>query len=177
MELTSEMISVLEGAILYPSFHSAIYLFFITVIGEFAGFLPITIVLVSPVAFLEGSLTFSFVFKTFFLVATPFALGTALGSLLVYGLAYFGGKPAIDKFSKYLHFSWSDVEKMEAKFQDKWYDEAVFLGLRATPFLPTLPLNIAAGLLRMNVFSYFALTALGMIIRLMLMVLVVGSSV
>jgi len=116
------------------------------------------------------------IIKILFFVAVPYALGTAVGSLLLYILAYLGGKPAIEKFGKYIKVSWKDVERVEKRFEGNWYDELIFLALRAAPFIPTPPLNIAAGLLRMNVFSYFILTTVGMIIRLMFMAFAVDAS-
>lgn len=177
MELISEAVVVLQNAVLNPGILSAISLFVITALAEVPGFLPVVVILIGPVAFLKGSLTLSLVLEILFFVAVPFALGTALGSLLIYALAYWGGKPAINRYSKYLRFNWEDVERMERRFEGKWYDEVIFTTIRAIPFTPTLPLNIAAGLLRMNILSYLCLTVLGMVIRFMIMVLIVGSSV
>ena len=107
-------------------------------------------------------------------VSIPVGVGSALGSVPFYVLAYFGGRPAITKFQKYLRFNWSDVEKVSSRFKGEWYDEILFLLLRSIPLLPSLPVNIAAGVLRMNLLPYLVLSIVGFTIRMMLTLLVVA---
>lgn len=170
-----DIVQIINDAMLSPTVVSAIWLFIIFILGEAVAFLPMTVVLTSPVVFLQGSLSFALLTKIFFLVALPVGVGVAIGSIWLYGLAYWGGKPAIDKYGKYLYISWREVERAEARLRNKGYDNLILLGLRTIPFLPTLPVSIAAGLLRMPIWPYVIYTAIGMTVRVMLMVLVIGN--
>ncbi|MFH1473206.1 MAG: VTT domain-containing protein [bacterium] len=170
-----DIIQIVNDAMLNPTVFSAVWLFIIFILGEAVAFLPMTVVLTSPVIFLQGSLTTTLLIKIFFLVALPVGMGVAIGSVWLYGLAYWGGKPAIEKYGKYLYISWSEVEKAEEKLRNRGYDNLILLGLRTIPFLPTLPVSVAAGLLRMRIWPYVVFTAIGMIVRVMLMVLVIGN--
>ena len=123
---------------------------------------------------MENSLSWEFITKLLVFVSIPVGVGSALGSVPFYVLAYFGGRPAITKFQKYLRFNWSDVEKVSSRFKGEWYDEILFLLLRSIPLLPSLPVNIAAGVLRMNLLPYLVLSIVGFTIRMMLTLLVVA---
>lgn len=168
---------IMYDAVLNPGLLSALWIFVIFILGEAVAFLPMLMVLTSPVIFLKGSLTFVLITKIFLLVALPVGLGVSIGSLWLYGLAYWGGRPAVEKFGKYLYISWNDVEKMEERLKNSRYDEGLLLGLRIIPFLPTLPVSVAAGFLHMRVWPYLIYTAIGMTIRTMLMVVMIALGV
>lgn len=175
--LNVDVARILYDAVLNPTAISAIWVFIIFLLGEAVAFLPMLVVLTSPVIFLKGSLTFALATKIFFLVAVPVGLGVSIGSLWLYGLAAWGGKPAVEKFGKYLYISWTDVEKMEKRLKNSNYDEALLLGLRLIPFLPTLPVSVAAGFLHMRIWPYLILTAIGMAIRTMFMIIMIALGV
>ncbi|OHB10911.1 MAG: hypothetical protein A3G05_02120 [Candidatus Zambryskibacteria bacterium RIFCSPLOWO2_12_FULL_45_14] len=174
MELSVNFVQIVQDAVLRPDLASALGIFIASLINELFAVLPYNVILSGPLFFLEGSFSAVFVTQLFLLVAVPVGFGTALGSLLTYGLAYFGGKPAIDKFGKYVYLSWESVEKMESKFKGVWYDEVLFVALRSTPLLPSLPINAAAGILRMSLARYLVFTVIGAIIRMMIIFMLVG---
>lgn len=169
MEITPELIEGAASAVFEPTTGSFLWLFLISFLGEAFIQIPTTILFASPLLFLNEPLTPIFSLKLLSLVAFPVAIGTTVGSYVAYGIAYFGGKPAIEKFKKWLRFSWEDVEKLEAKFKDKWYDELAFLAFRSIPLTPTIPVSILAGVLRMNFLRYTLLTVLGVTIRMSIM--------
>lgn len=169
MDLSYDILQAVENSVIRPDFLSALYLLAFSFANELISLFPYIVVLSGQLLFVEGSMSAAFFTKLFFLVAAPISVGTALGSLLIYGLAYFGGKPAIERFGKYARISWDSIEKVRAKFKGAWYDEMLFLALRAIPFLPSLPLNAAAGVLRMPPAPYLVLTIVGTAIRVMLM--------
>ena len=177
MELSFDFVQVIQDLVLKPDFGSAIAIFFLSFVNELVPFLPYGVVLSSQLLFLKGSLTVALLTKLFVLVAVPVGVGSAIGTLPVYVVAYFGGKPAIDKFHKFLRFSWQDVEKVTSRFKGAWYDEVLFFMLRFIPFLPTIPVSVAAGILRMHFWPYFILTILGLTIRMMLTLIMVGLGV
>ena len=174
MEWTNEIIRILSNATLDPGFSVIFWSFLATFLGEVIAPIPSTLVFVAPLVLLQGELSVLIFIKLVIFVAIPMAIGTVVGSYLLYGIAYYGGKPAIDKFKKYLRFSWEDIERLEGKFKNNWYDEALFLLIRTTPLVPTMPLNILAGLLRMNIVSYSLLTFLGTVMKVAIMVLIFG---
>ena len=174
MELSANFVQIIQDAVLRPDFASAFGIFIASFVNELFAVLPYNVILSGPLFFLEESFSVVFVIQLFLFVAVPVGFGTALGSLLTYGLAYFGGKPAIEKFGKYVRLSWESVEKVGSKFQGVWYDEVLFLTLRSPPLLPSLPINAAAGILRMRLPRYIVLTILGAIIRMMIMFMLVG---
>lgn len=172
MELTPELIESATSAVFEPSMRSFLWLLSISLLGEAFIQLPTSILFASPLLFLNEPISLVFSLKLLSLVAFPIAIGTTIGSYVAYGIAYFGGKPAIEKLKKWIRFSWEDVEKMEAKFKDKWYDELVFLAFRSLPLTPTVPLSVLAGVLRMNFTTYTLLTLLGVTIRMAIMLFV-----
>lgn len=98
--------------------------------------------------------------------AIPFTIGSTIGSTMVYLAAWFGGKWLIDKFSRWLDFDWDDVEAIKKKFfKGKAYDEAVIFISRAIPIVPSSLISAVAGAVRINPFSFYLFTALGLFVR------------
>ncbi len=174
-DLGLHIVDMLQSSVLEPDMLSALWVLTLFLVGEFVTAFPLTIILTSQIIFVEGGLSIDLITALILLVSLPVGIGTALGSLLQYGLAYVGGKPAIEKYHKYLRFSWKDVEKTESYFKNKWYDEITFLALRSIPFLPSLPINLVAGILRMRVVPYLVLTTIGTTIRTILMFAILYS--
>ncbi|MDO8424203.1 MAG: VTT domain-containing protein [bacterium] len=174
MEQTLNFIQVIQDMVLNPSLGSAVVLFLTSFVNELVALLPYAVILSGQLIFLNEPLSWALFMKLLVYVSIPIGVGSALGSLVFYGLAYFGGKPAIDKFQKYIHFSWEDVEKINMRFRGAWYDEILFLFLRSIPVLPALPVNLAAGILRMRFWPYLILTTIGFTIRMILTLVIVG---
>lgn len=177
MENTPDFVRLVQEVVLDPKFSSALPLFFISFINELIGILPFSLVLAGQLFFVENSINLAMLAKLLAFVAAPIGIGGAIGVLPLYALSYFGGKPLIEKYHKYLHFNWSDVEKVSQKFQGRWYDEVIFLMLRTVPVLPSFPVTIAAGILRMRFMPYFVLTSVGFILRMMITLLLIGVGV
>ncbi len=103
------------------------------------------------------------------IVGIPAAFGVLVGSFPFYAIAFYLGKPFIDRFGKWLGVSWSAVEDLEKKFNKNHWDDLVFIGLRATPILPSIVLAVGAGVLRLPVRTYIIGTVLGTFIRASIM--------
>jgi membrane protein DedA with SNARE-associated domain len=174
MELTPHILELAKTAVLHPSIGGFLWLLSVSFVGEVIVQLPLSLLFASQLLLSDAPLTLLAGLKLLALVAFPVALGSTVGSLLAYGISYFGGKPAIEKLKKFLRFSWSDVERFESRFAGNWYDELFFLVLRSAPLTPTLPVSIAAGVLRMKPFRYVVLTLFGTTVRTMLVLLVFG---
>ena len=174
MELSFNFVQAVQDMVLKPDFTSAIIILWSSFLNELVAVFPYALVLSGQLLFLKGSFSIAFIAKLFVFVAVPVGVGTTLGTLPAYGLSYFGGKPAIEKFGKYFRLSWTDVEKVESKFRGVWYDEIIFLAIQSTPLLPFLPVSVAAGILRMHLLPYVVLTFTGATIRMMIMFAFVG---
>jgi len=97
-------------------------------------------------------------------VAIPASVASVLSSYFVYGLAYKGGKPFIQRYGKYLDIKWEEVEKLERHFDSgkEGYYVALF---RAIPVVPLSLVSGSAGLFRMNWKSYGLWSFAGMLPR------------
>jgi len=174
MDLPTDFIQVVQDVVLHPDWSGAIIIFLLSFANELIAVLPYSVILSGQLLFLDSSLSLALVAKLFVFVAIPVGVGSVIGTLPVYAVAYFGGKPAIEKFHKYLHFSWQDVERVNLYFKGKWYDKFIFLVLRSVPFFPSLPFNVVAGIIRMRFFSYFVLSIIGFTIRMVLTLIIIG---
>lgn len=174
MEISSNFVQIVQDVVLNPNSGSAAVLFFSSFLNELVAIFPYAVILAGQLFFLKDPFSVALMTKLLVFVALPVGIGSSLGVLPVYAVTYFGGKPAINKFQKYLRFSWRDVERVNERFKGQWYDEVLFLLLRTIPVVPSFPVSIAAGIMRMRFLPYFFLTTLGFIIRMMLTLLVVG---
>lgn len=144
-------------------------------------FVPIpsaAILLGSGFLFLRGSVDIVFLSTLFFTVVIPATLGLTLGSLVIYGLAYKGGKPFLDRYGKWFTVSWADVEQVNNKFKDGTFDEWSIVLARVFPLIPSVLIAAFCGLTRMPLKKYILLTLVGAFFKSLLLALVgwqVGS--
>lgn len=100
-----------------------------------------------------------------FTIVLPITVGGALGSILFYSIAYFLGKPAIERFGRYMRVSWKQIEEAETKFQNSPIDEIALLTMTTMPILPTSVPTVLAGTLRYPLKKYLVILALGLVVR------------
>lgn len=100
-------------------------------------------------------------------VALPGAAGTAVGSLVIFGLCYWGGRAAIDRYGRFFGVSWDAVQKIHARMEGQL--QIFVLVTRALPMFPICVISAAAGVLRMGTASFFLWTFLGSILRYMML--------
>jgi membrane protein DedA with SNARE-associated domain len=79
------------------------------------------------------------------------AIGSVAGSILTYGIGYYGGRPLILKYGKYLLISEKDLELTE-KFFQKFGNLSVFIG-RVLPVVRTF-ISIPAGIGKVAVWPF-----------------------
>jgi membrane protein DedA with SNARE-associated domain len=150
--------------------------FFGALAEEFFYIIPSSIVQLSAGAILLGKISFSWVLvgKAMLIIGIPAAVGVTIGSLPYYALGYFGGKPAIEKWGKWLGINWQQVEELDAKLLKNWWDELIFIGLRALPILPSVLLSVGPGVLRLPMRTYLIGSFIGTFIRATIMGFVGG---
>ncbi len=104
-------------------------------------------------------------FSLFINIVLPAALGVTIGSLFVYAIAYFAGKPFLERWGKYLGISWEDIEKAENRFEKSNSDALVLFGVRAIPIIPSVAISAFCGFIRFNIKKYLIITFLGTLVR------------
>jgi membrane protein DedA with SNARE-associated domain len=87
-------------------------------------------------------------------------LGNTLGSVIGWGIGYYGGRPVIEKRGRWLHLGPENLDRAEHWFA-RWGDWAVCLG-RVTPVVRSF-VSIPAGLARMPLGRFTVFTFLGCI--------------
>jgi len=105
------------------------------------------------------------IWTLFVLVVLPATIGVTIGSLFVYYIAYFAGKPFLQKYGKYLGVSWESVQAAEAKFASKYTDALMLFSLRCVPIIPSVVVSALCGLMRLSFFKYIVYTFLGTVVR------------
>ncbi|MBI3297104.1 MAG: VTT domain-containing protein [Elusimicrobia bacterium] len=96
-------------------------------------------------------------------IVLPGAVASTLGAFIGYGIAYWGGKPVIDRFSSFLGFTWDEILGMEKRLEGRVGPMLFFL--RALPIVPLSLISAAAGVLRIPAAPFTIWTFLGSVPR------------
>ncbi len=97
-------------------------------------------------------------------IAIPASIASVVSSYFVFAIAFFGGKPAIQRYGRFLDISWEEIQQFEKHFdsdREKYY-VALF---RAVPIVPLSLVSGAAGLFRMDWRTYGVWSFIGMMPR------------
>ncbi|MBI4170876.1 MAG: VTT domain-containing protein [Candidatus Aenigmarchaeota archaeon] len=103
--------------------------------------------------------------QSFWLIAVPASIASAIGSFFAYGIGYYGGKTLVIRLRRFLGVSWEDIKKAEKKLEKGnkvWISIAV---LRAIPFFPIAIVSLASGVLRLSWKKYAVATFIGSLPR------------
>jgi membrane protein DedA with SNARE-associated domain len=96
-------------------------------------------------------------------IVLPGALASTLGAFFCFGIAFWGGRPLIERFQTFLGFGWQDVLLFERRLLSH-AGITIFL-LRALPIVPLSLISAAAGVLRIPWAHFAAWTFAGSIPR------------
>ena len=99
----------------------------------------------------------------FLKIVVPGAIASTIGAYFTFLIAYWGGKPLIDRMRGFLGFGWDDVLGMEHRIAGR-VNLMIFL-LRALPIVPLSLISAAAGVLRLPSAQFGFWTFLGSIPR------------
>lgn len=105
------------------------------------------------------------IIKCFYTIGIIGAIAATLGSFFGYGIGYIGGKPLIEKWGKIIGVKWNEIEKINKIFIEGVKGRILFFASRIIPVIPLSPVSIGAGLIRMDIKQFTALTFLGAIPR------------
>ena len=97
-------------------------------------------------------------------IVLPGSLASTLGAFIGYGVGYWGGRPVIERFSKFLGFGWLEVEAMDRRLKKGNVALAIFM-LRALPVVPLSLISGAVGVIRWPVAPFALWTFLGSVPR------------
>jgi membrane protein DedA with SNARE-associated domain len=89
------------------------------------------------------------------------ALGEVLGSSAGYAIGYFGGRPAVDRFGKYVLLTHKDLDRAESWFAKR--GEPVVLFGRFVPLLRSF-VSFVAGLAEMSIGKFLIFTTIGCVV-------------
>ncbi len=87
-------------------------------------------------------------------------LGSVFCAIVIYFMGYFGGKPFIKKYGKYLFMKEEDIEK-----SDSWFNKYGMIGAligRNFPIIRTL-ISLPIGIMRLSFFKFLIYTIIGSI--------------
>lgn len=98
------------------------------------------------------------------IVVLPGTIASTLGSYIGYTISFYGGKALVIRLQRFLDVDWSQIEKLERRFQGRKEAWSIFLS-RAIPVFPISLVSILAGLLRVPLRPFTLYTFLGSIFR------------
>ncbi len=88
-----------------------------------------------------------------------------IASYLVYVVSDKAEDLVLGKFGRFLGVTHKEVEKLGSQLSGGWKDDLVMFALRAIPIIPTAPVSIISGLLKVNLITFFWTTFVGYTIR------------
>lgn len=155
--------------------HGMLGIFFATLLEQVIAPIPSPLIPMMAGFFLlpESIYLLDVLWQSMFMIALPVSLGTIIGVLIFYFLAYWGGKPAIEKTQRLIGYSWEDVEKIKKRFDKSGSDELTIFILWSLPVsVPSIVIAIFCGIIRYPVFRLIFLTIGGVFIRTIILSLV-----
>ncbi|MEK7579508.1 MAG: VTT domain-containing protein [Patescibacteria group bacterium] len=143
--------------------------FLLSFLQELIPPIPSTLVTLSVGFFFMGdaAITGASMWRLFLYVGLPVSVGLTLGSLMIYGIVYWGGRPVVERFGKYIGITLADIDRLNAYLTGRKYDDVLLFLARSFPLMPSSVLNIFCGLVRWSPVSFFWNTFIGTIIRSM----------
>lgn len=165
---TNNMLLLLTTHIQHMIVHlGALGVFLASVLEEIIVPIPSTLVQAGSGLFLLGGIPVSFLglLKLFVFVAFPSALGVTLGSLVIYGIIYYGESLALEKYGKYFFIKQDKLEKVRLAIVTYPRITLVLTMVRFIPLFPNVLITAACGLLKIPLRQYLVTTFFGILIR------------
>lgn len=143
--------------------------FFLAILQEVIPPIPSTLVTVSAGFVLLAGEPFSLLtfWHLFYAVGIPVAAGLTLGSLVIYGIVYWGGRPTVERYGRFVGVSWSDIERLQEHMRGHVTDDVLLFAARAFPLMPSIAINVACGIVRWRIVPFVLHTFFGTIVRAM----------
>ncbi len=161
------MQQILDFVISSIQSHGIIAMFFGGFIEQIIVPIPSPIITMAGGAFLvtHGNFSFNTLWEIFTRVSLPYSIAATIGTSLVFLTAYYGGKPLIDKFGKYIGISWGLIEKIRQDFQKSVSDEVFILVACSIPVVPVSLISGFCGGFRVKPVKFYFLVFLALLLR------------
>ncbi|HPT66148.1 MAG TPA: VTT domain-containing protein [Candidatus Woesebacteria bacterium] len=129
--------------------------------------IPSPIITMSGGAFLvsQNIAILSAIWEIICKVSLPYSIGAIIGTSMVYLVAYFGGRPLVDKFGKYVGIKWSLIEKIRTDFQKTIRDEVFIFIAVIIPVVPVSLMSGFCGAFRFKPIKFYPIMFLALIVR------------
>ncbi len=102
---------------------------------------------------------------TICLLAILGAIGKTGGAWVLYAVALKTKNIVTSKYGKILFLTQEDTEYLGKKFGTGWKNYLLLFVARATPIIPSAPLSISCGIIKLSIVTYLIATFAGSIIR------------
>lgn len=93
------------------------------------------------------------------------AIGKTIGAWILYFVADKLEDVIVKKYGKFFGVSHTHIENIGKKLNGKWQDNVFLFVARALPIIPSAPVSIACGLIKINLKTYLTSTFLGTYVR------------
>lgn len=91
--------------------------------------------------------------------------GKTLGAWIIYIIADKLEDVIIQKFGRFLGVSHQEVESLGKRFSGGWKDDLTLFVLRALPIVPSSPVSVVAGIIKIKMRTYIVSTLAGNFVR------------
>jgi membrane protein DedA with SNARE-associated domain len=82
------------------------------------------------------------------------AIGKTIGAWAIYVICEKLGEAVFGRFGRFLGVSNEDIEGVSRHFRGGWRDYLIMFVLRALPVMPTSPVSVVCGVIRVNIRAY-----------------------
>ena len=120
-------------------------------------------VLISPTLGVTDALV-----SILFLIVLPGSIASTLGAYIGFGIGFVGGKPLVERWQRFLGFSWEEVDAVQRRFHRGQIKATLFF-LRAIPIVPLFLISAAAGFGRISVWVFTVWTFYGSVLRCLIL--------
>ncbi len=147
--------------------HGALGVFLASVLEEVIVPIPSTLIQTGAgFLFLSGqAVTAHTIWILLAHIVLPAAVGVTVGSLLIYGLVWWGGMPFVHRFGKFFFLTPAKVEHAKEYVLSHRSIIWAFCGIRFIPILPSVFVAAGAGLIRLPIRIYLWTTFVGVAVR------------
>lgn len=97
-------------------------------------------------------------------IVLPGSIASTLGAWGMYYIGVLGGKVFVDRFQRFLGFSWKDVQRLGGRMSLHGMEWSLFF-LRALPIVPLSLVSLVGGVLKVPVGIFLAWSFLGSVPR------------
>lgn len=150
-----------------------IFTFFGALVEEVIAPIPSPIIMTTA-----GSIAFSQGRALIYLLVLALigSLGKTIGAWILYFIADKGEDVILTRFGKFIGINHTHVEQIGKKLGNGWRDYVVLTGLRALPVMPSAPISVVCGILKIDLKTYLISTFAGTTLRNLLFIYLGYSS-